>query len=43
MTGVIKSPEELVDVYTEWIDTYPRCIMLMDPFRHAVRRFSHGF
>jgi hypothetical protein len=37
MTGTIKSPDELVDVYTELIDTYPRCIMLIDPFRYAVR------
>ncbi len=37
ITGVIKSPDELVDVYTEWIDAYPRCIMLIDPFRYAVR------
>ncbi|CAF3465212.1 unnamed protein product [Rotaria sp. Silwood1] len=34
-TGVVKSPDELVDVYVDLIDTYSRCIMLIDPFRYA--------
>ncbi|CAF2573323.1 unnamed protein product [Rotaria sp. Silwood2] len=34
-TGVVKSPDELVDIYADLIDTYPRCIMLIDPFRYA--------
>ncbi len=37
MAGTVKTPDELVDVYTEWINTYPRCVMLIDPFRYAVR------
>ncbi|CAF1111624.1 unnamed protein product [Adineta steineri] len=35
MAGVTKSPDELADTYTEWINAYPRCIMIIDPFRHA--------
>ncbi len=37
MAGVTKPPDELADVYTEWIHAYPRCIMLIDPFRYAVK------
>jgi hypothetical protein len=43
ITGVIKSPDELADVYAEWIDAYPRCIMLIDPFRYAVRSILDVF
>ncbi|CAF3868768.1 unnamed protein product [Rotaria sordida] len=34
-SGVIKSSDELVDVYADLINSYPRCIMLIDPFRYA--------
>lgn len=34
-TGSIKSADELADVYTELLDAYPRCTMLIDPFRYA--------
>jgi hypothetical protein len=43
MTGAPKSPDELVDIYTEWINAYPRCIMLIDPFRYAVKIFIFFF
>ncbi|CAF3065648.1 unnamed protein product [Rotaria socialis] len=34
-TGLLKTPDELVDTYADWIEAYPRCIMLIDPFRYA--------
>ena len=37
MSGVTKTPDELADTYYEWINIYPRCIMLIDPLRYAVK------
>ncbi|UJR32187.1 hypothetical protein I4U23_019651 [Adineta vaga] len=34
-SGLTKAPDDLADLYAEWIITYPRCIMLIDPFRYA--------
>ncbi|CAF0932285.1 unnamed protein product [Adineta ricciae] len=34
-SGMTKAPDDLADLYAEWILNYPRCIMLIDPFRYS--------
>jgi enolase len=34
--GLLKSGEELVDVYIDLLNKYPRIVMFIEPFTHNV-------
>ncbi len=42
-TGVLKSPDELVDMYQTLISKYPAVVALIDPFRREVTYKHRSF